>query len=798
MTFLGKYIYHRSSYVLALVLLVMSTMPLGAQEPLQSKLYDENRTVQLLENLSYLEDPDSTVDVRAAITAYEAAQFTKAAGNGVDFGFTGYRYWLHYKVHNGEENAQTWIYDLGHVRMADFGVYILRNGKVETLVEIGGHDRFDARVIKHRLLLATFNIQANETIDIFVKFRSYGNTFVQPEFSQPSEFISSDSRAIMVHSLLFGALMLLVLYNLTMSVLLKSLPHLWYVIFVFVGLLHVVQQAGFAFVYLWPDYGALNSRIADHLGLLSIIFMLIFFRSFLSLKKKDKVMDIIAKFLIIATVILIGIVLVDRPVYIGKIGYSMMALVSLTSFIASVRAYRRGFKPARFAMLGWVGMLLAAIYMAMGLIGIIPMPISGDIIFELAMLYESLFFSASLLDYVTEIRVERNQAQKSLIQSLREGVKSSNRTAIEAEHRAMAQSEAASKSHALSAISHDIRQPIHALKLYIQGLRNTQDLSKSVKSLEQMSLTITSLEQLLSSVMDSSEPEASGDIIIKERFSVNRLMASTQLIFSTKAQEKGVQIRVVHSSLELFTDLGVMIRVLNNIVDNAVKYTERGKILIGCRRKGQRVVIQVIDTGRGIAEQQAKNIFDMYNRLDAQEENNTSYGLGLSIVKNLADKIGAKIDVRSKVGKGTVFELELPISPASYLENTSMPLQGVRAVIIDDNPITLEELDKQLADFGVQSLKGASWSECIKQMPSDGWLPDIFISDLHLANKVTGLEQATMVYGHYGKPIPTLIISFDRLAKTRRLVAAHDYAEMLYKPLDADILFGKLKEMLKL
>ncbi len=788
MRLLGNKMYRLLSYLLVLAIFVV-TAPAFAQTPVLklSDNTDSTESISLLPHLSYLEDKEAALDATAAVLAHEEGGFKAITGNSVDFGYTGHRYWLHSKIHNAGTSEQNLIYDLGHVRMAEFGVYILRDGSLEVLAEVSGYDTFQERTIKHRLLLANVKLLANEKIDLFVKFRSYGSTNVTPKLSQSWAFMANDSMVTMLHSLLIGALLLLALYNLIMSALLKSLPHLLYVFFVLSGLLHVAQQTGLAFVYIWPNQGFINANAANILGLLTVIFVMLFFRNFFNMKETDKLMDNIAKGLIGFAIMLIIVSLLYPIAYIGKIGFSMMTIVALVNFVASIRAFKRGFKPARFAALGWAGVLFGSVYVALSINGLIPIAVEVNVVFELTMLFESLLFLASLVDYVTEMRIARDNTQKRLIHSLEEGMLSNQ--------------EAAAKGRALSVISHDIRQPIHALKLYIQGLRNTKSWSKAVLGLEQMSHTITSLERLLSSVMDSSEPENSGELIINEHFSANRLISSTQLIFAAKAEQKGLLLKTVPSSLQLYTDLGVMMRIVNNIVSNAVKYTDAGKVLIGFRRRhdksGTKAVLQVFDTGQGIPDEQLVNIFDSYSRLDVKAENKDSYGLGLSIVKKLTDKIGAKVSIKSKLGVGTLFEVEMPISPARQDNAHSKSLEGVKAVIIDDNPITLDELEQQLKGFGVELVKGRSWAECLRQVP-DNWQPDIVISDLHLSNDTTGLHAASMIYDHFGKQLPTLIISFDRLAKTRQQVASFKHAEMQYKPLEADILLDKIKLMLKL
>ena len=772
--------------IVALLLTLLAGVVFYAPLPAQAQgapvleLRGGEPSTPLAGHLLYLENQDPTLDVTQAFDALGRGDFAAISGDKIDFGYSGHTYWMYTQIHFTGKTEEHRVYDLDHVRMADFGVYLRRGDHIEALAEVDGHAPFNARAIKHRLLLAEFELAPDETVELMVKYKSYGSTYITPTLSSPDAFSTRDVTATMLHSLLIGALLLLALYNLMMYVMLKSAPHIWYVLFVVAGLTHVAHQAGFTFVYLWPNNGALNAAAADILGAFTIIFVVVFFRSFLNLKTRDKALDIFARLLIGAATITIIVCLVDRPPYIGRIGFSLASLAALLGFISSTRAYWRGFKPARFAALGWGGVLIGAIYVALSVNGLLPALADNNIIFEISMLFEGVMFSASLADFVTDIRHARDKSRKQLIKSL--------------EAEADALTEAAAKGQALSAISHDIRQPIHALKLYIKGMRNIKDPDAAKHGLDQMDLTINSLDRLLSSVMDSAEPESNGEIIVNEAFSANRLIASSKLIFAPLAEQKGLVIKTVPSSLKLLSDRGVMMRILNNIVSNAVKYTDRGKILIGCRRRGSNAVFQIHDTGRGIPDELLKSIFGAYNRVDSQKGNDDSHGLGLSIVKKLADRIGATIEVQSKSGMGTLFEISVPMTPDSVAENTS--LEGLKAIIIDDNTATLDELDRQLEGFGMTTVKGQTFSDCIDDLPSNDWTPNIIISDLHLADDTNGVDQARLAYDHFGAPLPTLILTFDRLAKARQLVSTLEGAKMLYKPIESHVLNLTLKDML--
>lgn len=623
------------------------------------------------------EDTSSSLTVVEIITLAESGAFRAVSGPSINFGFSDHTYWLRVPVQNISDQQMDWMFHSDQVRMLEYGVYLQRDAKIETLVDVGGADPISARQIRHRLLLATFTLTPNESATLYIKYHSYGNTYAMPALSQPSVFYSNDSFDAMVLNFIFGAITLLIIYILILAIVLRSDAYLAYIVFLSIGVIHLFHQAGFTSFFVWPNSQWWNTY-ANFIGFPGIVAAAIFVQRFLNLRQTDELFYRASQSIVVIALAFTVWCVIDKPPFVSHVGYGLSGVITIVNFVATLRAYRRGFKAARFAILGWGSLLIIACYTTFSLWGLVPAFSHGYWLHAIGLVVESFFFSASLADRVSELRQSRDKMQKDLIASLAAQAAASEAVAQEAIEKSAALAESIAKGRALSAVGHDVRQPLHALRLYAQGIKNKTKSQHTQTGLQQMEKAISSLEDLLNSALDSSTPESSGDFLVKEHFSATRVMSALKLMFAPTAADKGVEFKICSSNLSLYSDWAVVLRIMNNLVSNAIKFTDNGKVLVGCRRRGDNIAFQVLDTGCGIPEGLLSSIFDPYNQVnpekwpekwsDTQPDTRTGgrkeqgRGLGLSIVKQLAGRIGAEITIKSTLHKGTCAELLIPIN----------------------------------------------------------------------------------------------------------------------------------------
>jgi len=327
------------------------------------------------------------------------------------------------------------------------------------------------------------------------------------------------------------------------------------------------------------------------------------------------------------------------------------------------------------------------------------------------------------------------------------------------------------KSRFLAAASHDLRQPLQSLKLVQGMLAKTVKDEKAKQLVARLDDTVGAMSGMLNSLLDINQIEAGVVQANKVAFPIDDLLRRLKGEFSYVAQSRHLKLRVVPSSLMVFSDSGLLEQMVRNLLANALKYTEAGKILIGCRRRGDSVQIEIWDTGIGIAKAELKAIFDEYHQIDNDaRERNRGLGLGLSIVKRLGELLVHPVDVRSQVGKGSVFSISVERSGPtmerkaiiSSADTSSPPAPIVGTIlVIEDDPDIRRLLEIMLTDDGHTVVAVADGHAAIEQVTRRSAKPDLIISDFNLPKGMDGVEAIADLRGLLHRQVPAIMLTGD-------------------------------------
>ena len=360
------------------------------------------------------------------------------------------------------------------------------------------------------------------------------------------------------------------------------------------------------------------------------------------------------------------------------------------------------------------------------------------------------------------------------------------KNAVDKQKTAKAEAEQANhaKSRFLAAASHDLRQPLFAMTLYVGMLKNKLPPTDSTL-VNNMTSCVSSLNELLTDLLDISKLDA-GVITPEIRdFSISELLDNLVSIHAPEAQLKGLKLRCHKPNLTARTDLVLYRRMIGNLLSNAVRYTEQGGILVCCRRHKGKIWIEVRDTGIGIPEDMTSEIFEEFRQLGSGERNRGS-GLGLAIVAKTAALLGLEIRLRSQLGKGSLFAVELPLGK-STLAKARLPvtLRPLRMALVDDNRSVLIALQYALEESGHEVIAATNIEELLAQLDSEA--PDVVISDFRLGGGQTGFDVITATRSRYGGKLPALLITGDTDPVLMRSMA--DRGIMVqHKPVDLETL----------
>jgi signal transduction histidine kinase/ActR/RegA family two-component response regulator len=378
-----------------------------------------------------------------------------------------------------------------------------------------------------------------------------------------------------------------------------------------------------------------------------------------------------------------------------------------------------------------------------------------------------------------------------------------------AKQRAEAASQA--KTRFLAAASHDLRQPVQALGLFaatLQAMAQRPQLAGEEVGhvASRLQLALKSLGRLLNGLFDLSGLDNGTVPVHKRAVAVAELLAELQTSFAGPAAAKGLQLRVrAPRDLWLDTDPLIASRILSNLVANSLRYTNEGRVLVGCRRRaGGRVEIQVIDTGIGIdAAEQARIFGEFYQVANVERERERGMGLGLAIAQRSAQLLGGAIAVRSSPGRGSMFSLTLPCGrgpgPQSGDRGNDTAIRLAAAttghvLVVDDDPQLTDAMRRLLGEWGYECVVADGLdaaTEAIARVPRVG----LIVSDYQLSARTCGIDAISALRKRLG-PVPALIVTGDTSTAAANDAQAHAIP-LLLKPVDPAALRAAIDEALQ-
>jgi signal transduction histidine kinase/CheY-like chemotaxis protein len=362
------------------------------------------------------------------------------------------------------------------------------------------------------------------------------------------------------------------------------------------------------------------------------------------------------------------------------------------------------------------------------------------------------------------------------------------------------------KSRFLAMASHDLRQPLHALGLFVAQLRTPLKSRERAKTIERVDAAVREMNEMFNSLLDISRLDAG---ILKPKiveFPIARLLQKLETTFDQTTREKGLRLLVMRSDAWVRSDPLLLERILLNLVSNAVRYTLRGGIVVGCRRRSKMLRIEVWDSGPGIPEDQKQNIFGEFFQLPAPERDRYGgLGLGLAIVDRLRRLLNHQIELTSTVGRGTRFTILVPMAAAECVTSVqtvgsphpaAFEVEGKVIVVIDDFPIVLEGTSGLLGKWGCSVVTAGSDEAALIQLAEREQRPDLIISDYHLASGKTGIEAIERINAAFGASIRAILISGDTAPDRLRDARDKGYI-LLHKPVDPMRLRAVMHQLFK-
>lgn len=347
------------------------------------------------------------------------------------------------------------------------------------------------------------------------------------------------------------------------------------------------------------------------------------------------------------------------------------------------------------------------------------------------------------------------------------------------------------KSRFLAAASHDLRQPIHALGLFLSVLSGSGLTKTQREVLDNARSVAGASQEMLDTLLDFSRIEAGVVHVQPEAFALQDLFFKIEKEFAPQANAKGLLYRTRDTDAVLLSDRKLVELVVRNLVSNAIRYTHQGGVLVACRRRADHAVIEVWDTGIGIPDNQHQAIFQEFHQLgNPERDRRKGLGLGLAIAAGLSATLGHRLGLASRLGRGSVFRLEVPLAhtepdaqQAPAADEPAASLQGLRLLVLDDDHHVREAMRQVLTGFGCECVTVDSLDEALLWVRLQP--PDVLITDYRLGGQKTGVQAIHAMRQSLGQPLPAILITGDTAPE--RLRDAHaSGVRLMHKPVLAE------------
>jgi two-component system, sensor histidine kinase len=463
----------------------------------------------------------------------------------------------------------------------------------------------------------------------------------------------------------------------------------------------------------------------------------------------------------------------DQPLTLALISACLAGRATISSITNAQ------FPPALYGFAAPIFAMLALRYMTLGgygnaALGVMWIAVLG---------YLLLFVDRHSRAVVAQIRLRYENEQ--LVGQLQQ------QNALAEHARARAEEASRAKSLFFAAANHDLRQPLHSLGLFAAALRNSPVDEHGRRLIDQILQCTESLEQLFDNLLDISRLDAGQVEVKREVVAVDAVFDRLRATFAEPALDKGLKLSVRRSNAMLMTDPTLLFRVLSNLVSNALRYTERGGIVVACRKRRGVACIEVWDSGIGIPAEQHERIFEEFYQLNnPSRDRSRGLGLGLATVRRIARLLDHKLRLRSAAGRGSRFIFEVPIADPTRIHSASATVEqkvpnlirGKLIVVVDDEESVRLGMQSLLESWGCKCITAADTAAALQGM--NGRAPDFIIADLRLAGADSGIDVIRELRRQLGTSIPAVLISGDTATEQLRKVSSAGLT-MMHKPLKA-------------
>lgn len=630
--------------------------------------------------------------------------------------------------------------------------------------EAGRFTPVDERDVLHRYPVFRLDEDTSRDGRYYLRIRGNGTLIVPLELLSREAFETERRREGTIQGAFFGVLAMMTVFGAVAFALLREPMFFWYAVMVGGFAIWQASTYGLFATHVWPAQTFLIQRALHLSGLLFGVGAMIFTRTYLDTARRLPKLD---RLMIPAGLYAVGGLVLWTLVFPSPV--IVYAVVAVTTYAAtwalvvSLVSFRQGYRPANYYLLAWVVGCVGAIGQAARAVGWAPSNLFTDYGLQTSVVLTFVALSLGIIDRMLGMRSTLAQNVEDI--------------------RRLEREDAATRTF-LATASHDLRQPLHAVGLLLGALRARLSEPASVDLVEKIQMATTEMADMFGALLDISRLDAG---MVKPQAATVPLAPLLERLadeYGVQAQRKGLEISAHAEPASVRSDPTLLARILRNLLTNALRYTDHGRITLESRVTNDGVVVTVADTGRGIPLDAQKSAFEPFRRVGSETDTGEALGLGLSIVHRLTHLLGHDLHLESAPGQGSTFTLRLPRADEVVPTPTSPPSTPVPTfdgpiLVIDDDPAVRAGMRAQLEAWGYDVETAGEPDEAVAAAKAHR--PALLFADQQLSPDRTGVDVIDEIRATLDVRVPALIISGDTSPETATAVRQRGL-QLLTKP----------------
>lgn len=718
-------------------------------------LPDTREEINLGPKALLLEDKQGNLTLQDVLTQQVAKRFKPHTRQTPNFGFTNSAYWAKVTIVSQSTQRKDWFLEIDYPLLDEVQVYAL-GGDSETSPplktwKVGDQQPFANRPLEHVNFVFPLSVAPRQSLTLLIRVKSEGTVQFPLALWSNRAFVKHTNQHTLGLGLYFGIMLVMMLYNSFIYLSVRDVSYLYYVLYIVFFSLAMLCVNGLAYQYLWPNSTWWANRGLQFCLAFYSIWMLLFSCRFLRIENHSKPLYYVYQVMIGLSVLLVVATLTLSPAITIPLVVAVQQIQVLLIVLSSIASVRRGYRPARFFLFAWIGLMVGGTLRALLAQGWVPNVFITEYGVQIGSALEVILLSLALADRINLLQKQANE--KDLL--ARQNAEKANQA----------------KSLFIANVSHEIRTPLNAVLGYAQMLeRDTKLDEKQQHSVSVISKSGEHLLGVINDILDISKIEADAMALVNQDFELVDLVEGIGVMFAGRCEEKRLDWQLntqCQRSIAVHGDQSKLRQVLINLLGNATKFTHQGSLSLNLSLTGpDRYYFEVIDSGPGIDAQYHDQVFEAFGQTSEGAKHGGT-GLGLAIARKQVELMGGKLALASEKGRGCRFYFTLPLPPAKKAVKPRnnrqtqtvklAPGVAVHALVVDDIKDNRLILKHMLEAVGIKVCEAENGLDALNKLHQALPLPELVFMDIRM-QIMDGVKTLRHIHRDFHDNCPSVVV----------------------------------------